>query len=41
MKEIRMDEGTLNLAILIEVTLTLKGEQRPVKAALKRLNLNF
>ena len=27
MKEIRMDEGTLNLEILIQVTLNPKGEQ--------------
>ena len=38
MKEIRMDEETLNLEILIQVTLTPKGEQRPPKAALKRVD---
>ena len=32
-----MDEGTLNLEILIQVTLIPKGEQRPSKAALKRV----
>ena len=37
MKEIRMDEETLNLEILIQVTLAPKGEQRPPKAALKRV----
>ena len=39
MKEIRMDEETLNLEILIQVTLTPKGEQRPPKAAMKRVGL--
>ena len=39
MKEIRMDEETLNLEILIQVTLTPKGEQRPPKAAMKRVQL--
>ena len=37
MKEIRMDEETLSLEILIQVTFTPKGEQRPPKAALKRV----
>ena len=39
MKEIKMDEETLNLEILIQVTLTPKGEQRPPKVALKRVTL--
>ena len=40
MKEIRMDEGNLNLEILIQVTLNPKGKQRPPKAALKRVMVN-
>ena len=41
MKEIRMDEETLNLETLIQVTLIPKGEQRLPKAALKRIMLKL
>ena len=35
-----MDEGSMNFKVLIQVTLTPKGEQRPPKAALKRVYQN-